>query len=40
MIKLTDLITEEIDEYDVENEEDLRSFIDFIRKYKEILAAL
>ena len=38
MIKLTDLITEEIDEYDVENEEDLRSFIDFIRKYKETLA--
>ena len=34
MIKLTELITEEIEEYDVENIDDVRSFIQFMREYK------
>lgn len=38
MIKLTDLITEEIDEYDVENEDDFNDFKEFITKYKQQLS--
>jgi len=34
MIKLTELITNEIEEYDVENIDDVRSFIQFMREYK------
>jgi len=34
MIKLTELITNEIEEYDVENINDVRSFIQFMREYK------
>ena len=38
MIKLIDLLEEEIDEYDVVNEEDVKSFVEFMKSYKQILA--
>ena len=38
MIKLAELLTEEIDEYDVVNEEDIRSFVEFMKGYKQVLA--
>ena len=34
MIKLTELITNEIEEYDVENINDVRSLIQFMREFK------
>jgi hypothetical protein len=34
MIKLTELITSEVEELDVENIDDVRSFIQFMREYK------
>ena len=37
MIKLQEIITEEIDEYDVENEQDLKEFIQFIKEYTQML---
>ena len=38
MIKLVDILKEEIDEYDVENEQDLKEFIIFIKEYKQVLS--
>jgi hypothetical protein len=38
MIKLVDILKEEIDEYDVVNEEDIRSFVTFLKEYKQILS--
>ena len=38
MIKLIELLEDEIDEYDVVNEEDARSFVAFMKGYKQILA--
>lgn len=38
MIKLTEIITEEIDEYDVENEQDIKEFIQFIREYTQMIS--
>jgi hypothetical protein len=34
MIKLTELISNEVEEYDVENINDVREFIQFMREYK------
>ena len=33
MIKLIELLEEEIDEYDVENEQDIKEFIQFMKEY-------
>ena len=38
MIKLVDILKEEIDEYDVVNEDDIRSFISFLKEYKQVLS--
>ena len=38
MIKLVDILKEEIDEYDVVNEEDIRSFVTFLKEYKQVLS--
>jgi hypothetical protein len=37
MIKLIDILNE-IDEYDVDNKQDIREFIHFIREYKQVLS--
>jgi hypothetical protein len=37
MIKLKNLIAEEIDEYDVVNEQDIKEFAQFIREYTQMI---